>query len=63
MIPRWFNENICIANYDESGERTTSFIAEKRLDKVLSMVKEGNYIFAEFAIMMKEIMVRMLEYF
>ena len=48
MIPRWFNENICIANYAESGETTTSFMAEKRLDKVLSMVKPGDYIFIEF---------------
>jgi lysophospholipase L1-like esterase len=48
MIPRWFNENICIANYAESGETTTSFMAEKRLDKALSMAKEGDYIFVEF---------------
>ena len=48
MIPRWFNENICIANYAESGETTTSFMAEKRLDKVLSMIKKGDYVFVEF---------------
>jgi len=48
MIPRWFNENICIANYAESGETTTSFMAEKRLDKVLSMIKKGDYVFIEF---------------
>ena len=48
MIPRWFNENICIANYAESGETTTSFMAEKRLDKALSMMKKGDYLFVEF---------------
>lgn len=48
MIPRWFNENICIANYAESGETTTSFMSEKRLDKVLSMIKKGDYVFVEF---------------
>ena len=48
MIPRWFNENICIANYAESGETSTSFMAEKRLDKVLSMIKPGDYVFVEF---------------
>lgn len=48
MIPRWFNENICIANYAESGETSTSFMAEKRLDKALSMIKKGDYLFVEF---------------
>ena len=48
MIPRWFNEKICIANYAESGETTTSFMGEKRLDKVLSMIKKGDYLFVEF---------------
>ena len=48
MIPRWFNEEICIANYAESGETTTSFMGEKRLDKVLSMIKKGDYLFVEF---------------
>ena len=48
MIPRWFDENICIANYAESGEKTSSFIEEKRLDKVLSMIKPGDYLFVEF---------------
>ena len=48
MIPRWFDENICIANYAESGETSTSFMAEKRLDKVLSMIKPGDYVFVEF---------------
>ena len=48
MIPRWFNENICIANYAESGLTTTSFMAQKRLDKVLDMIKPGDYVFVEF---------------
>ena len=48
MILRWFDENICIANYAESGETSTSFMAEKRLDKILSMIKPGDYLFVEF---------------
>lgn len=48
MIPRWWDEHICIANYAESGERTTSFIAENRWAKVMSMAKAGDYIFIEF---------------
>lgn len=48
MIPRWWDEHISIANYAESGERTTSFIAENRWAKVMSMAKAGDYIFIEF---------------
>lgn len=48
MIPRFFNENICIANYAESGERTTTFIAAKRWMKIMKMAKAGDYIFIEF---------------
>ncbi|MBE6340862.1 MAG: rhamnogalacturonan acetylesterase [Bacteroidales bacterium] len=47
-IVRWFDENVCIANYAESGERTTSFMASKRLDKALSMAKAGDYFLIEF---------------
>ena len=48
MIPKWFDEDICIANYAESGLTSTSFMAQKRLDKVLDMIKPGDYIFVEF---------------
>jgi lysophospholipase L1-like esterase len=48
MLTYWFDENICVANYAESGERTTSFMASKRLDKALSMAKKGDVFFVEF---------------
>lgn len=48
MFPRWWDENISVANYAESGERTTSFIAANRWAKVMSMAKKGDYIFVEF---------------
>ena len=48
MITRWFDESVCIANYAESGERTTSFMASKRLDKALSMAKAGDIFIVEF---------------
>ncbi len=48
MIPRFFSRKVCIANYGESGESATSFIAGNRLKKVLSLVKPGDYIFVEF---------------
>lgn len=48
MIPRWFNTNIAISNQAESGLTAGSFIAQNRLDKVLSMMKKGDYVFCEF---------------
>lgn len=48
MITRWWDDRVSIANYAESGERTTSFIAENRWAKVMSMAKKGDYIFVEF---------------
>lgn len=48
MIPRFFNDQICFANYAESGERADTFINAGRLKKALSQMKEGDYIFMEF---------------
>lgn len=49
MIPRFFGPGVVIANYAESGESLKSFIGEKRLKKILSTIKEGDYLFIEFA--------------
>ncbi|GAE83778.1 rhamnogalacturonan acetylesterase [Bacteroides reticulotermitis] len=48
MIPRFFNTDVCIANYAESGESANSFIAANRLKKALSQMKAGDYLFMEF---------------
>ena len=48
IIPRYFKSDVAVANNAESGERTTSFMATKRLDKVLSMAKPGDWILIEF---------------
>ncbi len=48
MIPCFFDENICIANYAESGESANSFIAAGRFDKILTQLKPGDYVFIEF---------------
>lgn len=48
MIPRWFDDNVAIANYAESGETASTFIAAGRLRKILSLMKAGDYIFIEF---------------
>ena len=50
MIPCFFTPlSIVVANHAESGESHRSFISEKRLDKVMSMLKKGDYLFIEFA--------------
>ena len=48
MIPRWFDERVCVANYAESGLTANSFLAQKRFDKILSMLREGDYVVCEF---------------
>ena len=48
MIPRWFDDQIAIANYAESGETAASFIAANRLKKIMSLAKRGDYLFVEF---------------
>lgn len=50
MIPSFFKPNFAaVANYAESGETLNSFLAEKRLEKILSLMKKGDYLFIEFA--------------
>lgn len=48
MIPRFFNEKVCFANYAESGESANTFIAAGRLKKILTQIKPGDYVFVEF---------------
>lgn len=50
MIPAFFQaKKIAVANYAESGETLKAFKGEKRLEKVWSMAKSGDYLFIEFA--------------
>jgi lysophospholipase L1-like esterase len=58
MIPRFFTPlptssgstiSISIANHAESGETLKSFVSEKRLEKLLGLMKAGDYLFIEFA--------------
>lgn len=49
MLPAFFGPGISIANHAESGESLKSFIRERRLDKILSTIKPGDYLFIQFA--------------
>jgi lysophospholipase L1-like esterase len=49
MLPRFFLPGIVIANHAESGETTKSFVGEKRLAKIMTTMKPGDYLFMQFA--------------
>lgn len=49
MIPAFFQPGkVAVANYAESGEALNSFRSARRLEKVLSLMKPGDYLFIEF---------------
>jgi len=49
MFPCFLKPEIVVANYAESGETLKAFRHENRLEKVLSLMKPGDYLFVEFA--------------
>lgn len=48
VIPSFFDENVAVANYAESGMAADSFIGQNRLKKAVSQMKPGDYMFVEF---------------
>jgi len=48
MITRWFGPEVAISNHAESGLTARTFIASYRLDKILSTLKKGDFVFVEF---------------
>lgn len=48
MISRFLDAKIAVANHAESGLALSSFLSSKRLDKILSIAKPGDYLFIEF---------------
>jgi len=50
LFPRFLiSSKVVVANYAESGETLKAFKAERRLEKIWSMAKPGDYLFIEFA--------------
>lgn len=50
MFPRFIQPGTAVvANYAESGETLKAFEAERRLDKIWSMARAGDYLLIEFA--------------
>ncbi len=48
MLTRFFTPGVAIANHAESGESLKSSLGARRLDKVLSLIKPGDYLFIQY---------------
>ncbi|HEX8142419.1 MAG TPA: rhamnogalacturonan acetylesterase [Pyrinomonadaceae bacterium] len=48
MLTRFFRAGIAIANHAESGESLRSSLGARRLDKVLSVMKPGDYLLIQY---------------
>jgi lysophospholipase L1-like esterase len=48
ILPRFFDDSIAVANHAESGETLKSFLAELRLDKILSRLRAGDWLLIQF---------------
>ena len=48
MLPRFFKPGVAVANHAESGESLRSSLGERRLDKVMSAIQAGDYLFIQF---------------
>ena len=48
MLPNFFKPDIAVANHGESGETYRDSIGRRRLDKMLSLMKPGDYLFMQF---------------
>lgn len=48
MITRFFDNSVAVANHAQSGESLRSSFGAKRLDKVLSVMKPGDYLLIQY---------------
>ncbi len=49
LLPRFFKPGVAVSNQAQSGETLKSFANALRLDKILSQMKKGDYLFIQFA--------------
>jgi lysophospholipase L1-like esterase len=47
MLTRFFTPEIAVANHGESGESLKGFVGERRLAKVMSVIKPGDWLFIQ----------------
>lgn len=48
MLPRWFSASVAVANHGESGETYRDSIGRRRLDKIVSVMKPGDWLLVQF---------------
>ena len=48
MLPRFFRAGLAVANHAESGESLRSSLGARRLDKVLSAMRRGDYLLIQY---------------
>ena len=48
MITRWFESTVAISNHAESGLTARTFLGGNRLEKILTMLRPGDYVVCEF---------------
>lgn len=49
MLPRFFEAGVAVANHAESGLSFATFERSRRLEKILSTLRPGDYVFMQFA--------------
>lgn len=49
MFPCFLRPEVVVANFAESGETLLAFKREKRLEKIISLMKKGDFLLMEFA--------------
>ena len=49
LLPRFLKPGVAVSNQAQSGETLKSFANALRLDKILSQMKRGDYLFIQFA--------------
>jgi lysophospholipase L1-like esterase len=49
LLSRFFKPGVAVSNHAQSGETLKSFASALRLDKILSQMKKGDYLFLQFA--------------
>jgi lysophospholipase L1-like esterase len=48
LLPRFLKAGVAVSNHAQSGETMKSFANALRLDKILSQMKKGDYLFIQF---------------
>lgn len=48
MLPRFLKPDVAVANHAESGESIRSSLGAGRVEKVMSLIKPGDYLFVQF---------------